>query len=217
MDNLITPTKQAYEELQWLYEFFNDKLFDNTLPVCLITLQRVNRVAGYFHFQRFRNEAGTSTDEIAINPHYFARVSLSEIFQTLVHEMVHLWQYHNGTPSRRAYHNVEWANKMESLGLMPSTTGKPGGKRVGQHMADYSLVGGPFLIACDKLRASNFSITWFDSAVLSTNLDGSLSAATGGQPTRRKYTCGCGFNVWGKPTLLIRCDICKNLFSETAA
>lgn len=40
--------------------------------------------------------------------------------QTIVHEMVHLWQYEFGKPSHRTYHNKE-ADKM-AIGLMPSNT-----------------------------------------------------------------------------------------------
>ena len=35
------------------------------------------------------------------------------------------------------YHNAEWASKMESVGLVPSTTGAPGGARVGQAVSHY--------------------------------------------------------------------------------
>lgn len=50
--------------------------------------------------------------------------------------MTHLWQYHFGKPGRRGYHNKEWANKMESIGLMPSSTGQPGGDKTGDKMAE---------------------------------------------------------------------------------
>ena len=42
---------------------------------------------------------------------------IEESMGTLVHEMVHFWQQEFGTPSRRGYHNREWADKMEALGL----------------------------------------------------------------------------------------------------
>ena len=50
--------------------------------------------------------------------------------------MVHLWQHHRGTPGRGRYHNQEWAEKMIEIGLMPTDTGKPGGRITGDHMAD---------------------------------------------------------------------------------
>jgi len=37
---------------------------------------------------------------------------------------------------------------MESIGLMPSDTGEPGGKRTGQRMSDYPIEGGAFYLQC---------------------------------------------------------------------
>lgn len=141
----IKPTQQTYEELQVTYDHFNEALFDGSLPPCLITLQRKKKTYGYFSAERFVHANGTRTDEIAMNPAYFAVYPPEEIMQTLVHEMAHLWQYHFGKPGRRGYHNKEWADKMESIGLMPSSTGKPGGARTGDSMADYAIEGGQFM------------------------------------------------------------------------
>lgn len=156
------PTLQAYGELQRVYDFYNDRLFAGQLPPCLITLQRQKRTYGFFTRGRFGTRDGRTTDEIAINPEYFATVPLVEVLQTLVHEMAHLWQNHFGKPSRACYHNTEWADKMEALGLMPSSTGREGGRRVGQHMADYVIVGGRFEAETAKLLEDGFLITWLD-------------------------------------------------------
>jgi hypothetical protein len=67
-----------------------------------------------------------------------------------------------GKPSRACYHNTEWADKMESIGLMPSSTGHPGGRRVGQHVSDYVIAGGPYALATQKLLEGGFLITWLD-------------------------------------------------------
>jgi len=157
-----TPTDQAYSELQRAYDFYNQALFESRLPACLFTLQRQKRTFGYFSKERFGRRDGSKTDEIAINPEYFGSAVLLEVFQTLVHEMVHLWQSHFGTPSRACYHNREWADKMQAIGLMPSSTGKLGGKKVGQHMSDYVISGGKFERVTNELRNSGFEITWFD-------------------------------------------------------
>jgi hypothetical protein len=86
-----------------------------------------------------------------------------EVLQTLVHEMVHVWQFHHGKPGRGRYHNAEWADKMESIGLMPSSTGLPGGRRVGDHMADYPMPGGRFVNLVNELVTTHqFGISWFD-------------------------------------------------------
>lgn len=156
------PTHQTYSELQQAYDHFNAALFNGKLPYCLITLQREKRTVGYFSAARFASLDGSTTDEIAINPSYFAVVPLVETMQTLVHEMAHLWQQHLGKPGRGRYHNEEWAQKMESIGLMPSSTGQPGGKRTGDMMADYPIAGGRFLAACETLLTSDFSLSWYD-------------------------------------------------------
>lgn len=157
-----SPTSETYSELQAAYDFFNAELFAGELPACLITLQREKRSYGYFSAERFQRADGTRTDEIAMNPTYFATLPLVEILQTLCHEMVHLWQHHKGNPGRARYHNMEWGQKMKSIGLMPSDTGQPGGKVVGDCMADYPIAGGPFVTACEKLLTRDFQISWHD-------------------------------------------------------
>lgn len=164
MENPLStnPTAQAYAELQLAYDHFNAELFGAQLPSCLITLQREKRTCGYFSQNRFANLQGVMTDEIALNPAFFAVVPLTETMQTLVHEMTHLWQAHFGQPGRGRYHNAQWSDKMEAIGLMPSATGQPGGQRTGDHMADYAVDGGRFLRACEQLLTANFRVSWYD-------------------------------------------------------
>ena len=110
--NALKPTKETYNEMQVAYEFFNENLFCDSLPNCLITLQREKRTLGYYSPDRFVNKSQIKTDEIAMNPSYFSIRSIEETLSTLVHEMVHLWQEHFGKPGRARYHNKEWADKM---------------------------------------------------------------------------------------------------------
>lgn len=159
------PTAQAYGEVQAAYDHFNAALFEGELPQCLITLQREKKTVGYFSHKRFANLQGQTTDEIALNPSYFAVVPMLETLQTLVHEMAHLWQAHFGRPGRGRYHNEQWAAKMELIGLMPSSTGKPGGERTGDSMADYPIQDGRFLVACEALCTRDFQLSWYDRYV----------------------------------------------------
>lgn len=156
------PTEEAYAELQQAYDVYNDTLFDGVLPPCLITFQRQKKTFGYFSSMRFGRRDGIKSDEIALNPEYFAVVPMIEVLQTLVHEQTHLWQSHFGKPSRACYHNTEWADKMEEIGLMPSSTSRPGGKRVGQYMGDYVISGGRFEQATADLLSTGFMISWLD-------------------------------------------------------
>ncbi|WP_075344124.1 SprT family zinc-dependent metalloprotease [Tenacibaculum agarivorans] len=157
------PTEEFYSLFQFLYDFLNQKLFDKQLPACMITVTRKTNTAGYFQPERWINDSKIKSDEIAINPTYFDLYPLVEILQTLAHEMCHLWQYHFGEPSKRTYHNKEWAEKMQSIGLMPSRTGEPGGKQVGQNMKEYPIPKGKFIKAANKLiEHKKFKLLWFD-------------------------------------------------------
>ncbi|MCH8622950.1 SprT-like domain-containing protein [Undibacterium sp. TS12] len=227
------PTKTAYDELQKVYEFFNARLFDGILPTCMITLQRKNKTFGYFHALKFEKLDKTeNTDEIALNPAYFATHPPEEIFQTIVHEMAHLWQYRFGKPGRRGYHNKEWGDKMEEMGLMPSDTGQPGGKKTGEKMADYIIPGGRFENLCKELM-QEVRITWGDRIEKKTPApageDGTGEEGEGedagqeqeSKSTRIKYQCpncqtpkGKPIFAWGKPGLNLLCGQCHGTFIE---
>ena len=157
------PTTELYSSLQLAYGHFNSALFESELPDVIFTVQRQKGVMGYFAPDRWGNLSGNKAHEIAINPSYIANSRLIEVMQTLVHEMVHCWQHCFGTPGRSYYHNKEWAMKMISTGLMPSSTGEPGGKITGQHMGDYIIEDGAFLAAFNDLASNKqFQLAWID-------------------------------------------------------
>ena len=162
MKTAIHPTREAYAELQLAYDFYNAALFGGVLPQCLLTLQRRKGMYGFFSRTRFVDRVGQKTDEIAMNPAYFASTSIEDVLSTLVHEMVHLWQHHRGAPGRRSYHNKEWSQRMVALGLQPSSTGEPGGAATGEQMNHYIMAQGQFIIRTRELLASGFALTWFD-------------------------------------------------------
>lgn len=156
------PTAQTYEPLYNLIEKINNRFFDGKLPPVLLTLQRQPRVFGYMSIDRFVNSHGEKAHELAINPDYFPIYPLTEIMQTLAHELVHLAQFKFGKPSRKGYHNKEFAKMMEDIGLMASSTGQEGGKKTGQNIADYIIKGGVFEQFCNEVLESDFKIEWFD-------------------------------------------------------
>lgn len=160
--NKVNPTHEIYSALETAYEHFNRELFDGRLPSCLIVLQRKAKTMGYASHQRWINGKRELVDELAINPEYFLGHPLLEVCQTLAHEQCHVSQLNYGRPSRRSYHNREWADLMESIGLMPSSTGRPGGRRTGQSMSDYVIYGGAFQKAFYKLCNQGFSLPWLD-------------------------------------------------------
>jgi len=225
----MQPTPQAYAELQEAFKHFNAALFGSDLSDCLITLQRERRTYGYFSSARFVHHTGQQTDEIAMNPGYFAIRSMRETLSTLAHEMVHAWQFHHGKPGRRGYHNKEWAARMEAIGLMPSNTGAPGGRKVGEQMTHYIIDGGSFDVACAALLTREFRLSWLDrfpperprTALPSAGGDDEDDDGEGqdlaglvelppevpvSKSNRIKYRCPkCGAQVWGKPNLVVLC------------
>lgn len=235
----ISPTDELYAGLEHAYRFFNEELFGGELPGCLFTLQRKRNTYGYYGPSRFlRRDARGKSDEIALNPAFFAFRTVDKTLSTLAHEMAHQWQAHFGRPSRSGYHNKEWADKMESIGLMPSNTGAPGGKRLGQQMTHYIAEGGLFEQACRELMAREILISWIDVQALTdpappppagdpegdpapaaaVDIDVEALAALGlavaglGDDSKRKtkYSCsGCNLNVWGKAGLKLACEACR--------
>ncbi|MBF6615570.1 MAG: hypothetical protein ITG07_02480 [Candidimonas sp.] len=163
---MTKPTQQVYEELQKAYEFFNQELFDGRLPSCVITLQRQHDTYGYFSANQFQSRVGgQQAHEIALNPSYFAVRTIHETLSVLVREMVSLDQTLNTKRDklpRRRYRNTEWADMCEQIGLMPSSTGLPGGRRVGDNVQTYVIEGGRFDIACSRLVDEAFTLSWVD-------------------------------------------------------
>jgi predicted SprT family Zn-dependent metalloprotease len=190
-----TPTKKTYDGLDAAYAYFNKKLFGDRLPQCLITVRPHRGAYGFFAAEVFGAFDGEETrDEIALNIRHFRNRTPEQILSTVVHEMTHLEQHHFGKPSRGGYHNKEWVGLMERVGLMPSNTGAPGGKRTGQQMTHYVIEGGPFELA---LKARAFAIPYYDR-----------QGET--ETTRKKrkvtYTClTCNTKVTGKPKVKVHC------------
>lgn len=218
------PTAENYGDFQAAYDFINNRLFDGTLPPCLITMQRKANTMGYFSRERWASTKrdGEHTDEIALNPQFFATYPFEETLSTLAHEMVHLWQFHFGTPGRRAYHNREWADKMIEIGLMPSHNGQPGGKQTGEKMADYIAEGGPFELTVREMLHGGFVVPYLDRAFLANggNNEGGESEGED-EPTPKprskvKYSCApCNVNAWAKPDTHLICGECETTM-ETA-
>lgn len=158
----ITPTTGFYADLQSAFDHFNAELFEGKLPQCLLTLRSASRAYGYYHAGRFVSPTGEQIDEIGLHPGFFTLRPIESVLSTLVHEMIHHWQEHFGTPTQTNAHNQEWSKKMESLGLMPSGTGLPGGKKTGRSVSHHIIPDGVFLTSCRKLVESGFVIPWLD-------------------------------------------------------
>lgn len=116
--------------------------------------------------------------------------------------MCHQWQFYFGTPSRKGYHNWEWATKMIEIGLQPSSTGEPGGRQTGQSMSDYIISGGKFDIVAGAFILKN-KLEW--NSIRETAKEKKTRTKT-----REKFTCpDCHQACWGKKTANLMCGICE--------
>ncbi len=224
------PTIVASYQWQFLFSYYNCRLFQDRLPECMITLMRHRTAHGWFFPSRFIHADGRRCHEIALNTTFLTIFGDQECHQTLVHEMVHLEQEESGPwprgkkPKRGGYHNRDWGALMERVGLCPSHTGKPGGNKTGHQMMEYVIEGGPFDLAFRELEISGFELSWRDDVEINiTGVDGDGAATVSGlsakpkpPSSKTKFSCPkCSLNAWAKPTARLTCtDCCLPMASE---
>ena len=123
------------------YDYLNAGLFANVLPPCQIVLLYDYCAAGKFIAPPLRGMPGS---RIVLHRQFFETVHREPAMQVLVHQMLHLWQFHFGLPTPEMAHNEEFAKLAISIGLMPTATSGKFGAKVGDHVIDYVVPGGPF-------------------------------------------------------------------------
>lgn len=197
-------TTLEYGSFQKAYDYFNDKLFQGSLPQVMITFQRHAKTRGYFSPERFSGRGSKeTTHELAMNPDNFVGRSDMEILSTLAHEQAHVWQNESKDAPRRGYHDRGWGAKMKEIGLYPSSTGQPGGKETGQHMTHYIMENGLYQKTFRSLEASGFKLNLESFA----SVKDSKARA---KANKTKFTCpACDQNAWAKPGALLICGECQ--------
>ena len=193
--------------LRIAFEFFNDNLFDNELPECVITLQRKRGARGYFWAEQWvREDTKEVTHEIAINPEAFADRSTKDILSTLVHEMVHMQQQCFGKPGARGYHNLEWVELMQRVGLTARSVDNPE-KQVGTRVTHDVDEGGVFDLACNRLLDTGLHINWRPVPIEPQSAEARLAKSR--RASKTKFTCPeCGLNAWAKQDASLGCWTC---------
>jgi len=204
---MITIDQTEAFQNQWIY--LNLEFFDGELSPCLLNFSRKSKAFGFFAPDRWVQGSDVKP-EISLNPSYLSMRPPIETVSTLLHEMVHQWQAEFGKPSRSGYHNKEWSREMERVGLIPSTTGAPGGKKTGQRVSHYVYPGGVFEQAF-KAMPPGYWFPWMCSEAVASSVGGKGKS----KKAKTKYLCsGCNTNVWGKPNLQLACVACNDYFEE---
>ena len=200
---MITETQ--YKFFQKLFNYYNRELFQDRLRECLINISRVKGDTASFIKESWERGENERKHEINLNPDHLQQKP-KKWHTVLVHLMVHAWQHDYGKPSRAGYHNKEWASKMEGIGLIPSATGKPGGKKTGQNLYQYIDTKGLFIKAFNNLNkkdSSYHALPVFNEAKDKNKVNS------------KTYQCPlCTDKVWGKPGMKIRCEPCDKRFVE---
>jgi predicted SprT family Zn-dependent metalloprotease len=257
MEKLKKNGFEIYRELNEAYDFYNKELFEGSLPNCIITLARHEKYMGYFRPKTFVHVQNNELfkHEIMMNMTYLAVRKIEESLSTLVHEMVHLKTFIDGTYGRGKYHNKTWANLMKSFGLQPSTTGRAGGKETGQAVSHYIIPEGIFSKKTQVLIEKGYLIPYVEmiykqvkeyevddlekikvkgkSGFYIDNEGNEFQGREvnyGGKEDGKEvvkiipmvtnkyrvcYKCSCGYSVFGKRDLDMRCNKCGNNFVET--
>lgn len=185
----MTPALEQYGAYQEAWSYFNRTLFGGKLQPCHLTFSRHRGSQGFFAPHRWTKD-GKTIHEIALNPAGLSR-PISEVFGTLVHEMVHQWQFDCGRPPRAGYHDMQWASKMEAVGLIPSDTGATGGKKTGQKMTHYIDKDGTFAQAV-KVMPKEAVLPWISPEEHENDEKEKKKAAK-----KVKLTCtGCERSCW---------------------
>jgi predicted SprT family Zn-dependent metalloprotease len=229
--NSSDPTKDQFAAYRAMWAYFNKVLFAGALSHVILNFSRHARALGFFAPERWRNVGDEVTHEISLNPSYLKRTDMKDAVSTLVHEMAHLWRYEQWRaevrntppgqvkpkPPTGGYHDVRWADKMESIGLMPSDTGKPGGNRVGYRMDHYIIPDGEFDRAFESMPVEA-QLPWtcgVDEDALKgkkgkeAKAKAKAEAKEAERKRKLKYSCPkCELNVWGKPGLNLSCNDC---------
>lgn len=221
------PTRELFAAYRAMFRHFNRELFAAELPEIVLNFSRKNGSSGFFAPERWERSAvagvasAESTHEISLNPDRLSQDPPVEVCGTLVHEMAHLWQHVAGSAPSKGYHDRQWADKMEGLGLMPSSTGAPGGARTGTKMADYPIPGGRFLEAFKSLPPEAL-LPWrartpaprAPRAGADERGEGAEGEEGAGEPkppkdpSKVKFTCPhCGANAWGRVGLALLCGL----------
>ena len=205
---MMKYTEKEYVNLDFACQYFNEALFDNVLPGLLITYQRKANSRGFYHPSRFRHRENgeEAISELALNPDLFEDRSDMEILSTLVHELVHHWQQNFGKPSKGAYHNKEFAAKMDEIGLQPTDDGTEEGKPTGRKITHLIIPGGKFDELAKKfLEEYKFKLNW-------ESLTAQKSEKKKTDPSKVKFICECPNSIWGKIFSLVICPDCQRVF-----
>jgi hypothetical protein len=110
--------RALHAELERAFAFFNARWWSGALPLPLFAFfaqsPRTRRL-GHYRARSWREPDGSARDEIVLYADLALSLGLDAVLETLLHEMVHVWQEYFDRPSVR--HNAAWHAEAARVGL----------------------------------------------------------------------------------------------------
>lgn len=202
--------KNVIQNLEDLFQVFNDKYFESELAKPVITVSpntaKVNALGWCTQYKVWRDRDGEEGYfEINICAEHLAR-PFAEVAGTMLHEMVHLYNLQNGvkdTSREGTYHNKKFKEAAESHGLMVENTEKYGWAKT-DLTEEAKAETEDFMNFIEK---TSFEI--FREAESEKEKKG------GGKSSSRKYVCPCcGLIIRATKEVKVLCFECNELLVE---
>lgn len=206
------PTSEQAVALQNALEHFNVELFDGALDtgeLMVVFTRNPHIIGGYFSPEKWEDDDGNPIHEIAINSNIMLHADPVKLFGILVHELSHYRQWKFGKPTRNGYHNQEWCEFAEEIGL-ECYDAQGNRTKSSQNVETRITKDGLTEAAIAELpEEALLPFTARPEPDAPTPSGGGSGGGSGKAPKagrRSKYTCPyCGINMWAKTGIKVLC------------
>ena len=204
----LTSYNRAAGYLNKIFDLLNEEYFESTLSRPTITIQSTPKAYGHFSLREdtWVSKLG-STHEINLGAGTIAR-PIEEICATLLHEMVHYYNYVNGIQdcSRgNTYHNKRFKAAAEARGLIVDHSGKYGWSHTspGDSLLQFCLDNDLTDILINRNEFCGYRVTGTGTH------SGTATTLPPKTSSTRKYLCPCcGNSVRATKAVNIACLDC---------
>ncbi len=206
----LTSYNRAAGYLNKVFDLLNAAFFENALSRPTITIQSTPRAYGHFSLQEdtWVSKLG-GTHEINIGAGTLAR-PIEDVAATLLHEMVHYYNYVNGVQdcSRgNTYHNRKFKEAAEARGLKVIHSDKYGWSQTepDDALLDFVLECGLTDILINRNEFCGFQMTGTGTHSGTSE----IGIAVPKKSSSRKYVCPCcGMSIRATKEVNIGCLDC---------
>ena len=204
----MTSYNRVAGYLNKIFDLLNEEFFESALSRPTITIQSTPRAYGHFSLREdtWVSKLG-GTHEINIGAGTLAR-PIEEVAATLLHEMVHYWNYEKGIQdcSRgNTYHNRRFKEAAEARGLMVEHSDKYGWSHTSpaEALLEFVIENDLTDILINRNEFSGFQIGGTGTH------SGTATSTTPKKSSSRKYICPCcGMSVRATKIVNIGCLDC---------